>query len=342
MKFKQLKYDFMKNAKNFCFSEKYSVFCTGRRAFICSRKLDLLFTAENLSYVYHAFISPDETQLLLISAENIFYLVDLYDFIVEKYTIRGKYSGNLEGRGCWSLHERSLYFNVCNDKTLNSALRCYNLNDNMSFKDLLEEKYWLVSIMPVKELDKYLLFGLDRKKFELDQTDCWNMIWFDGVSFEEYPVENISGDAIRCAEYESETNTVIIYGHKKTLRCSVYGKIAESISLPEPGVITASFSGVFSDMNMESDNIYELKKLSNAFAMENISLYDSLNKVCLSYDRKRYYVGSHLGIFVVDAETKSILGKQKIDYGVWNIAELSPNIIVISTWNGVKVFEIVD
>ena len=45
---------------------------------------------------------------------------------------------------------------------------------------------------------------------------------------------------------------------------------------------------------------------------------------------------------MIDAETKSVLAKKKIDYGVQNITEIAPNVIVVSTWNGVKVFDIVD
>ena len=99
IKFKQLKYDFLRHAKDFCFTEKYSIFCTGKSAFICDRALKLLCKIENLSYVYHAFVSPDEKTLLLVSNSNKFYLVDLNDFSVKKHTVRGKYNHNLEGRG---------------------------------------------------------------------------------------------------------------------------------------------------------------------------------------------------------------------------------------------------
>ena len=52
IKFKQLKYDFLKHAKDFCFTEKYSIFCTGKSAFICDRALKLLCKIENLSYFF--------------------------------------------------------------------------------------------------------------------------------------------------------------------------------------------------------------------------------------------------------------------------------------------------
>lgn len=344
IKFKQLKYDFLRHAKDFCFTEKYSIFCTGKSAFLCDRALKLLCKIENLSYVYHAFVSPDEKTLLLVSNSNKFYLVDLNDFSVKKHTVRGKYNHNLEGRGCWSLNGRSLYFCVCNGQTLNSALRCYDLDDNMSYRDLLKEKYQLVCIKPVKEINKQLIIGLDRKKSDLDRTDCWSLIWFDGVYFEEYPIWNIdlSNDVVSSAEYEALTNTVIIYGQAKTFRCNLRGKIIEELSLSDSEKITASLSDTLSNLDIKGNQLDALKQFSHLFGTENISLDDSIYKVCLSFDGKKYYAGTHLGISVIDAETKSVLAKKKIDYGVQNITEIAPNVIVVSTWNGVKVFEIVD
>ncbi len=168
---KELKYDFLRYAKGFCFSENYSIFCTGARTFICDRQLNILYTVEKLSYVYHAYISPDEETLLLVSNSNIFYLVGLKDFSLKKYTIRDKYNDNLEGRGCWSFDGNSLLFDVNNRKTNNSALRRYDPSCDMSYEDMLAEKYRLVSITPIKELNKYLLIGQDRQKPENDDTD---------------------------------------------------------------------------------------------------------------------------------------------------------------------------
>lgn len=344
MVLREVKYYFLKYAKDFCFSEKYSVFCTGRRAFICDKNFNLLHTVENLAYVYKASVSPDEKTLLLISNSNILYLVDLNDFSVMKQIVRGKYNNNLEGRGCWSFGGESLYVPVCNRETFNSALRCYNLNDKMSFEDLFEEKYWLISIQPVKKLNKYLLIGLDRKKAELDRIDSWSLIWFDGVSFDEYPIRNIdiSEDVVHSAEYEDSTNTVIIYGHLKTTRCDLCGNVIEDMLLSNAEKITVSFSDVFAGINFNRDDFDALKKLSDLFGMENISCDDSIWKVCLSFDGKKYYVATHLGVYILDTETKSVLANKKIDYGVQNITEISPNVIAISAWSGVKIFEIVD
>ena len=343
MVLKELKKNFLKYAKGFCFSENYSVFCTGQRAFICDRELNLLYTVEKLSYVYYASVSPDEKTLLLVSNSNLFYLVDLNVFSVKKYTIRGKFSDNLEGRGCWSFEGKSLYFNVCNRKTLNSALRRYDLSNDMSYEDMLIEKYWLVSIKSVKELNKYMLIGLDRKKQELDRIDCWMLIWFDGASFEEYPIENVDVcDGIKYAEYDVITDTVILYGHSKTFRCDFQGKILENLSFFSMEKLTGSFSNVLSGLEYSNEDLDLLKRLSAFLKMKNVSLDDSTEKICLSSDGKKYYVGTHLGLFIIDAEIKAVLKKEEIDYGVQDIAEISKNVIAVSTWNGVKIFEVVD
>ena len=223
-------------------------------------------------------------------------------------------------------------------------LKFYQHSYFIKKKDLLKEKYQLVCIQPVKEINKQLLIGLDRKKSNLDRIDCWSLIWFDGTSFEEYPIWNIdlSDDVVSSAEYEALTNTVIIYGHTKTFRCNLRGKIIEELSLSDSEKITASLSGALSSLDIKGNQLDALKQFSHLFGTENIAPDDSIYKVCLSFDGKKYYAGTHLGISVIDAETKSVLAKKKIDYGVQNITEIAPNVIVVSTWNGVKVLEIVD
>lgn len=341
---KSLKCDFLKYAKGFCFSENYSILCSGQRAFICDNDLNLLHTADKLSYVYSAYVSPDEKSLLLVSNENKFYLVDLNDFSVKKHIVRGKYNGDLEGQGCWSFDGKSLYFNVYNRKTSNSALRCYSLINDMSYEDILVEKYWLVSIKPVKELNKYLLIGLDREKAKLSKTDCWNMIWFDGTCFEEYPIENrdVHDDVIQYAEYEAVTNSVILYGLLKTFRCDLQGRVIENVSPISMGKVTASFSDVLSGLKFENEELDVIKSIAESYGVENVSIDDSINTLCLSRDGKKYYIGTKLGLFIINAETKEVLVKEDISYGVQEIEEISENTIAVTTWHGVKIFKVIE
>lgn len=340
---KELKKDFLKYAKGFCFSENFSIFCTGQRAFICDKALNPIYTVEKLSYVSHAYVSLDEKSLLLVSNGNIFYLVDLTDFSVKKHTVRGKYSYNLEGRGCWSFDGKSLYINVCNPDTLNSALRRYSLSDDTTYEDMLAEKYWLVSIKAIKELNKYLLIGLDRKKAKCDRSDCWSVIWFDGTSFEEWPIEktDVRDNLIGYADYEAATNTVILYDQEKTFRCDLQGEIIENISLVTSEKVTSSFSNALSGLKNITGKHGSLKSLSASLGLKNVSV-NGINKFCLSSDGKKYYVGTRAGLFITDAETKAVLKKEAVNYGVQNITEISPNVIAVSTWNGVKIFEIIE
>jgi hypothetical protein len=344
MVIKEVKNSSMRYAKGFCFSANYSVFTTGRTAFICDNKFNLLHKVENLSYVYSTYISPDENYLLLVSNDHMFYLVDLNDFSKKKYTIRDKYNDNLEGRGCWSFDSQSLYFNVCNPQTLNSALRRYDLYTDMSHEDMLIEKYWLFSLQPVKELNKYLLLGLDRKKREANRIDCYTMIWFDGVSFEEYPIRSVDVDEamISSAEYEAETNTVILYGYSRTFRCDLKGKVMKKIAYYNVEKVTASFSDTFFNAGYTKDNFDMLRNLYAAAGLENMAMDDGINQICLSSDGKKYYIGSHLGFCIIDAETKKIQLKKNISYGVQKIQEISPNMIAISTWNGVKIYNVIE
>ena len=338
---REIKYDFMRYAKKCFFSENYSVFCTGRTAFICDRKFNLIHKAEKLSYVHHAAFSPDEKNLLLISTLNLFYILNLQDFSMTKHVIRGKYNYDLDGRGCWSLDGKLIYLLVSNPKTLNSALRCYNPDDGFSYVDFYAEKYWLQQIVPVKELGKYLLIGLDRNKAGANREDCQNLLWFDGNNLEEHPIEEMYLDVIHSAEYDAKTNTVMVYGHDRTIRCDIHGKCLDDIPVPEEGKITASFSDVFKDLELSGEDFESVKSLSASLGMENISISDSIYKMCLSSDGGKVYIATHLGLFVVNAATHEIMAKKKVDYGVQDIMEISPNKIAIATWNGVKVFEVI-
>lgn len=84
--------------RDIAFPKTMLYFARGKVRLYATRRLICWHTIEGLSYVYHAFVSPNEKILLLISNKNIFYLVYLNDFSVKKYTIRGEYNTNLEGQ----------------------------------------------------------------------------------------------------------------------------------------------------------------------------------------------------------------------------------------------------
>lgn len=338
VEFKEIKSVFPRYSKSFYFSEKYAVFCTGKTAIICDKKMNVIQKIEKLDYVYSALASPDEKYLLLISNSNKFYVVNMNDFSVTKQIVRGKYDYNLEGRGCWSFDGNRIYIPVYNVDSGTSALRCYDHLQNFSSIDLLEEKYWLHSITPVINLKKYLLMGTQRRNFDGD--DPLSMIWFDGNSFEQYPIDiKVYNDIARKTEYDTATDTVILYGLNKTVRFDIYGKYIEEIPVPEEGKRTFSFSDVFKNVLSDND-LKSITDLSNSYGMENVTVNDRINKICLSSDEKTLYVGTHMGLFAIDAKTQEIIAKKPID-DIQDIKELYPGSIVVSTYSTVKLFQLV-
>jgi len=112
MKLERIKCKPLERAQNLCVSKSYIVGCTGRKAAIMDKHLNLIHTVEGLEYVYSAEVSPDETKLLLISTGNRFYIVDLRTFEKTRITVKSPYNQNLEGRGCWSFDGRSVWIPV--------------------------------------------------------------------------------------------------------------------------------------------------------------------------------------------------------------------------------------
>lgn len=333
MKLEKIDCKFLRYSKGFCFSEHYAVFCTGRTAFICNRKLECLHQVDNLFYVYKAKISPDENNVLLISNSHHFYILNLKDFSLIKHVIRGKHNGNLEGRGCFSVDGKSIYLPLFNPKTFLSVLRRYDLASLSSFEDFMDQEYMILSIQCVRSLNKYLMLVLDRTSNP--EFHIYKIVWFDGRDFEIY---RLYIEANR-AEYDSDTGKIMLYDFFDTYRCDVDGKNLKLIDNPEDVNIVSSFSDAFKNLPIEKDKFDYIKNLSAAFGMENISIRDSINKVVKSLDGNKNYVITNTGIYICGNDGK-VLDKKRVQYGVQDVFELSPDLILIETWGGVKAFKI--
>ena len=88
MKLERIKCKPLERAKNLYISQSYIIGCTGQKAAIMDKQLNLIHTVEGLEYVYSAEVSPDETKLLLISNGNKFYIVDLHTFEKTQITVK--------------------------------------------------------------------------------------------------------------------------------------------------------------------------------------------------------------------------------------------------------------
>ena len=342
MQLKPIKCTGLSRAKGIAFSHTYIAACTGPRVMIYDRQFNLLKEFTNLSYVYHVYFSPDETMLALISTANLFYLVSLDDFSITKHRIGGKYCDNLEGRGCWTFDSKGLLVLPMNRETMNSILRCYSVDQVMTFNDLFPEKYWLVSIKPVPELKKYSLVGMDRIKYSLNRPDRWRLIWFDGESFAEYPIlVGAENDTILSSDFDSETGTIILYTLGRTIRCDIHGKILGTVDIPEDRMLTAAFSNVFSNCGLSEQAFREITELSASLGLEDLCVPDAVSQVCTSSNGKWSYVATQSGIFVTDKQTNAVLAKVDLEYGASSVVEISENVIAVTTWSGVKIFEVI-
>ena len=332
--------DVLNYSKYISVFEHYVVIITGKRAIICDREFHPIHTVENLNYADKAYISPDEKNILIVSTSNHFCVVSLTDFKVKSVTIRSPYNGNLQGCACWSYDGRSVYVNAENPETTLSFLRRYDISD-MSYKNLLPDIHFVQAAAPLRVAGKYYLVARDRENGEKNNDGC-SLIVFDGESYEEYPFcgKNIGEEVLLSWEYEEKSGTFIIYTLCSTYHCDINGNIIETVPVPKEEKLTSSFSDVFKNVVPDKKGFKRLKALCELFGLDNMTTDDTINIIRNSADGKKIFVGTHYGLYVLDAETKEILYEEKISYGVQNIAEISADVIAAEKWHGVWLYEI--
>lgn len=299
MKLIEMKFPKLIRAKNIAISKKYLLFTTGKKVLIFDKKFQLIQEIDGLRYCYKAIISPDEKSVLLISNLNHFKILSLNTFEISRHTIKGEYSGNLEGRGCWAFDGNKVLLCVYDEQSMLSALRTYDLENESDYSEALCDKYWLTNIMPIDAYNKYLLTGFNRNNHKN------YLIWYDGTIFEEYCLENFD-DVIVKTEYDKQNLGITIYGLEKSLLCDYYGNRLEKIAI--------------AGKEIEMDNVLSSKN------------------IC---DGKYICIGTHEYLYCYDVKYSQLVFQKKILYGVHDIVEMEDNILLISTWNGIKVFKIV-
>lgn len=226
MKLERIKCKHLTRAWDITVAPHYLAACTGRRAVILSRELELLHTVEKLDYVYAAKFSPDEGKLLLISNGNKFYILDMETKSLEKLTVRAPYDYNLEGRGCWTFDGGDFFIPVEHSKSLNSTLRRYRADDLTKFEDFLPLRYCLTGIHRLERSRTYLLLGLDR-------TDgCQCLIYFDGAVSTCRKLADTESMVIFDSDVDEGTGTVTLYTNRECRRYSADGTLLEIIHPP--------------------------------------------------------------------------------------------------------------
>jgi hypothetical protein len=339
MKLERIKCKPLERAKNLFVSQSYIIGCTGQKAAIMDKQLNLIHTVEGLEYVYSAEVSPDETKVLLISNGNWFYIVDMHTFEKTRITVKAPYNHNLEGRGCWSFDGKAVGIPVQRSLGyLNSTLRRYCVQDFTIYEDHLADKYYLDGISRIDTNNTYFLTGFNRQ-----ENDRAYFIYFDGAAFREVPLEPSMNMIAPTATVDMEKGVVTLSSITGCRQFTLDGKMVNTISHPSPKGKTLHASDVFMhlfDGNTEKQK--HLKEVSASLGLEHISAPDYITKYELSSCGKYIYLASESGFYLIDASTGDILASVPEKYGVQNFEELAQGAIAIGTWSGVKLYQFFD
>lgn len=322
-------------AKFVTYSENFVVCSTGRQVKIFDKNLHLLQTVKEVQYIYKCIISPDEQNLLLVSNANYFYIVSLKTFQVSRNMIKGKYSSNLEGQGCWSLNGKGCLFCVLCDKNVLSALRVYDNVETGEFQELLSDRYWLTSISVVRPQNKYLLTGYNR------ENNKSYLIWYDGYCFEEFPIAGLSefDTAVR-AQYDEENNWCIVFGTDSTIVSSIDGKLIHSVDLPQNSLVEFSFSDVFNNVSMCIENRKTITDLSSQAGLENLCIPDTILDMCYSKTGHYCYVATLKSLLCINIQTHQVEATQNFRYGVRRIQKINEDLLLVTTWDSIELIRI--
>ena len=339
MKLERIKCKPLERAKNLCISQSYIIGCTGQKATIMDRQLNLICTVEGLEYVYSAEVSPDETKLLLISNGNKFYIVDMHTFEKTRITVKAPYSHNLEGRGCWSFDGKAVWIPVQRSTGyINSTLRRYSIDDFGKYEDYLADKYYLNGISGIAETGTYFLTGYNRQ-----ENNRTYFIYFDGAVFREVPLDPSVNMIALTATIDMEKGVVTLASVAGCRQFTLDGKTVRTISHPCPKVKTLHASDAFMHLfDGDAEKQKRLREISASLGLANISAPDYITKYELSSCGKYNYLASENGFYLINANTGNILASVREEYGVQNFEELAPGIIALATWSGVKLYRFCD
>lgn len=337
MELTQIKGKPFARAKDIYISPSYIIGCTGQKAIITDRQLNLIHTIEGLDYVYSAQVSPDETKLLLISNGNRFYIVDMQTFEKIRVTVKAPYNHNLQGNGCWSFDGEAVWIPVQRSTDgINSTLRRYPIDDLGKYEEYLADKYCLDGISKIADTGTYFLTGYNRK-----EHNRYYFLYFDGAEFREVPLDAGPDMLIFAAAIDINRGIVNVSSITGYRQFTLDGKEITAVSHPAPKNRTLRTSDVF--MHLVKDDAEaqkKLKEISESLGLEEISEPDFINKREESSCGNYIYLASQSGFYLLDANTGNILASVPERFGVQSFEELAPGVLAITTWRGVKLYQI--
>ena len=334
IKLKQVKQGILSAAKGLAVSEHFIVALTGRKAHIFDKGLHLLHTIDQLYYVYHGYISPDESKILLVSTGNRFYVYSLENFeCIQKNSLKGEWNRNIEGLGAWD-YQDDIFLIKAGD--FHCCVFYYSVNQTKPIEQVNFPDFWLVHLQRVESCQKHLLIGYHGENHKA------YMIFLSGNCFEEYPIENFD-EAVMDAEYNPFLDKFLIYGSQNAIICDQKGKFVRPAEVKRMVKDNAkSIKNWLDELPFSADQ--KEKLLDNLFdyiGQEQRTGFENINKLLWSKKLELLYVGTSERFFIYDREKKEVFYSKEIPFGVYDIIELEDNRIMLSTWQGVKIYEIV-
>lgn len=288
-----------KRYKSYIIDSSYFVGFTGKQAFCYDSNFEFLGTVDKLRYVYNGDISPDAEKIILISNENKFSIHKLPDLELI-YKVTVK-----------SPYNGNLEGNACwsfdSKQILLCALNEETLNSSLKIFDF-ETRSFTEDYLKEKYWLIKILRVIEKGKYLLvgfNRKDLKTyIIWFDGKDFSEYLLSGFN-DVVTSVKYNSVYDSVDICSENTILRYDCLGN-----TLP-----------------------------SNLSDLQKYSISETVLDVCFSKNLDIAYIGTLNGIYILDMKANQIIESFQVDYGVHKITEISHNKIIVSTWNGVRIFE---
>lgn len=288
-----------KKCKNFIIENGYFIGLSGQQAVCYDSEFKLVSSVDKLRYVYHGEISPDGKKILLASTENRFSIHKLPDL---ELICKATVKSPYNG---------NLEGNACwsfdNKKILLCALNDETINSSLKIFDVCNGKFEGDLLK-----EKYWLMHIIRieakKRYLMvgfNRKDLKTyLIWFDGIDFSEFCLEGCN-DIVSKVRYNELNDCIDVLSNNSLTRYDCNGKKLKFIS----------------------------------FYLSEKDELDSIMDVCISNDKSVAYIATLNGISVLDIKSNKVIDKLEIEYGVNKISEISNCNIIVSTWNGARIFE---
>lgn len=314
MKLQKLTCPALSKAKNIDVSRNFVVATTGSAVTIADRNFQILQRIENLPHGYYVRISPDETQVLLVSTAPLFYVISLQDYSVRKCVLKKEYAENLEGRAVWSPDGKEIVAAVMNKHSLCTAIRTYDAADLSVYRQTPDLDLTAFSICYVPEYGQYLLAGRDT----VTQSTP-TIAWFDGQNVTQYAVRGFDDVFILRAQYDSIANAVAVFGVADAALCEKDGTLRQKLSVKQskPETVAPKGNDPFGLSDLLDDEAF--KKIQKLAAMLEDDDVEPIFALCRSADDQWLFVGTDRRVLVYDKDMK----EQMCEHSTFDVTQLS-------------------